>query len=447
MSRRILGAAALAALLLLSGARAQELPAGLPAGVIPLPEELGDRVSALMKEAETYRGLAAKAPVPSGTVDAAAVTRKMVESFQADLPPATLRPIETGLKAFGLIPESLDLVEFFPELLASQVAGFYDPEKHYLALVQRNGAPLALGLTDDTARKAEEAVLVHELTHAIQDQHFHLETFASGEPLDDADVAKVALVEGDATLVMMDFFAGMSLERVPGIEASMEQFLADPKELLAGVPGGAELASAPPWFQDTLLFSYFDGFRFCLSARRLGGQALLDHAFTQDPPRSSEQILHPEKWHTRRDDPIAISWPDLSRTLPGWTKVAEAQLGEMTIRTLLRSALKTGERAGKAAAGWGGDRFAVYEKGGERLLLWITEWDTDADAREFQAAAKGLGRGWEIRRTSRRVVVTRGNVGGLARPVRSALRAALDSVRAERGDAGTQPAAPRPPVP
>ena len=440
MNRRFLGVAALGALLLAPGARAQDppagLPSGLPAGVARLPEELEARVDALMKEAETYRGLTAKVPVPSGTVDDPALRKKMIESFQADLPPATLRPIEASLKAFGLVPESLDLVKFFPELLTSQVAGYYDPEQHYLALVRRDGKTLALDLPDEAARKAEEAVLVHELTHALQDQHFHLETFASGEPLDDADVAKIALIEGDATLVMLDFFAGMSLARVPGFEEAMDGLLGDPRALLAstpGVPGAAELASAPAWFQDTLLFSYFEGFEFCLSARRAGGQALLDHAFTQDPPRSSEQILHPEKWHTRRDDPIILPWPDLSRTLPGWSKVAEAQLGELTIRTLFRSALENDERAGKAAAGWGGDRFAVYEKEGERLLLWITEWDADADAREFQAAAKDLGRDWEVRRTGLRVVVTRGKIGSLARPVRNALWTELAEVQGHSG--------------
>lgn len=424
-----LAAAALAALLSTVAAAAQELPAG----VTPLPEELGDRISALTREAEKYRGLAAKDPVPSGTVDDPVLRKKMVESFEADLPPATLRPIETGLKAFGLIPESLDLVKFFPELLTSQVAGYYDPERHYLALVRRDGETLALDLLEDAARKAEEAVLVHELTHALQDQHFHLETFASGRPLDDADVAKVALIEGDATLVMMDFFTGMSLARLPGIEDAMDDILGDPQALLestSGMPGVAELASAPAWFRDTLLFSYFEGFEFCLSARRVGGQALLDRAFTQDPPRSSEQILHPEKWHTRRDDPVVIAWPDLSRTLPGWSKLVEAQLGELAIRTLLRNALGNGERAARAAAGWGGDRFAVYEKSGERLLLWITEWDTEADARELQAAAKGLGRDWEVRRTGRRVVVARGRIGSLAKPARTALWSELAAVRA-----------------
>src|SRR5688500_4065955 len=170
----------------------------LPPGVAPLPEALESRVEALLDQAEKYRGLEAKEAVPSGTVDDPALRKKMVESFETDLPPEKLRPVEVALKAFGLVPESLDLVKFFPELLTSQVAGFYDPERHYLALVQRNGREGEIVSTE----KTEEAVLVHELTHALQDQHFHLETFATGQPLDDADIAKVALIEGDATLVM-----------------------------------------------------------------------------------------------------------------------------------------------------------------------------------------------------------------------------------------------------
>lgn len=395
----------------------------LPPGVAPLPEALENRVEALLEQAEKYRGLEAKQAVPSGTVDDPALKKKLVEAFQTDLPPEKLRPVEVALKAFGLVPESMDLVKFFPELLTSQVAGFYDPERHYLALVQREGEAVS-------TEKTEEAVLVHELTHALQDQHFHLETFATGEPLDDADVAKVAVIEGDATLVMMDFFAEMSLATLPGIEETLGSFLSDPRKVLEStpgvpnVPGIAELASAPAWFRDTLLFSYFEGFQFSLSARRKGGQELLDRAFTKDPPRSSEQILHPEKWHTKRDDPVIVRWPDLSQALPGWTKATEAQLGELTIRTLFRGALKKEERAAQAAAGWGGDRFAVYEKAGERLLAWITEWDTEEDAREFQSAAKDLGRGWSVQRKGKRVVVIRGT---LKKAERAALQAELGS--------------------
>jgi hypothetical protein len=398
---------------------------GLPEGVTALPKAMASRLGELLKEAEKYRGLTAREPVPSGIVDAAVLKQKVLASFREDLPPETLRPAETSLKAFGFIPESLDLVTFFPDLLTSQVAGFYDPERHYLALVQREGQALAEDSSANPANPAQrmdEAVLVHELTHALQDQYFHLETFTSGVPLDDGDLAKVAVEEGDATLIMMDFFVQGSVENLPGLEESMADLFGDPRQMMesaSGMPGTAELAAAPAWFQDTLLFSYFQGFQFCLSARRTGGQALLDKAFSTDPPRSTEQILHPEKWHTKRDDPVVISWPDLAPALPGWTRASEGQLGELSIRTLLRGALHDEKKIMEAAAGWGGDRFAVYQKDSRRLLVWITEWDTGGDARQFQAAARALGRDWSVTRADRRVVVTR---GGLPK---AALRAML----------------------
>src|SRR6185369_9375758 len=119
----------------------------------------------------------------------------------------------------------------------------------------------------------------------------------------------------------------------------------------------------------------------------------LDYAFAKDPPRSTEQLLHPEKWLDRRDDPIELAWPDLAAALPGWKKAAEGQMGEEGILILLRQARKEPQKepeteptAATVAGGWGGDRFAVYEKGGKRLLLWLTEWDSEADATEFQAA-------------------------------------------------------------
>lgn len=394
--------------------------ATLPEDVTPLPKEMEGRIAELLKEAETWRGLSAREPVPSGTVDEPVLERKVVESFREQLPPEVLRPAETGLKAFGLIPESLDLVTFLPELLTSQTAGFYDPERHYLVLVQREGQPLAGALPESAAKRADEAVLVHELTHAIQDQHFHLETFSTGRPLDDAEAARSALIEGDATLVMMDFFAQARVEESADLQASLSSLLGDPAALTesSGMPGAAEMAAAPAWLRDTLLFSYFQGLQFCLSARQAGGQALLDKAFSTDPPRSTEQILHPEKWHTKRDDPVAIAWPDLP--LPGWSKASEGQLGELGAHTLVREIAKQkDDRATRAAAGWGGDRFAVYEKDGRRLLVWISEWDTEADARELQGALRGLGKDWAVQRTARRVVVTRGD---LPKEARAALK-------------------------
>ncbi|HEX9941630.1 MAG TPA: hypothetical protein VGG03_06425 [Thermoanaerobaculia bacterium] len=393
----------------------------LPAGVAPLPPEAAQHFQELLAAAEKYRGLTARQPVPAGTLAEPELRKKIAESLVKETSPEELRNVEIGAKAFGLIPESMDLSRYIPELLTSQVAGFYDPERDYMALVRRPGESQGT----EEQQNAEDVVIVHELTHALQDQHFDLKKFDQADPLSESATARSALAEGDATLTMTSFIAGANVETLPGIGEAMRRFLDDPARLAdaSDVPGGADLARAPAWIRDSLLFGYAHGFAFCLDVRRLGGQKLLDYAFSADPPRSSEQILHPEKWHTRRDDPIVLRWPDLSAALPGWTKVSEGELGEAAIQTLLREPVHSRKRADAAAAGWGGDRFTVYERDGRRVLVWWTEWDSEADAREFQAAARKLGSGWRLEALSpRRVQAVRGE---LTREQRAAVRSRL----------------------
>jgi hypothetical protein len=386
----------------------------------PLPDDLEGRLRTLMRAAERYRGLPARRPVPSGTIDEAALEKKMAAVLREDLPPERLAALEASLKAFGLLPEEMNFAAYYPRLVTSQVAGFYDPEGSYFALVRREGQP----------GTADETIIVHELTHALQDQHFDLRKFASGDPLSDGETARTALVEGDATLTMIRYvLQAEDMGELQGMAQTLRSWMKEPERFVSAMPdlpGGAELASAPAWVRDSLLFSYFQGFAFCLEVRRRGGQPLLDRAFTTDPPRSTEQILHPEKWFGERDDPGVLPWPDLSQELPGSRKVAEGELGEASLRTFLRESLKKDEKAEAAAAGWRGDRFAVYEQKGRRLLVWLTEWDTEADAAEFRSASKALDATWRIETLSpNRVQVTR---GALSVEEREALRAELARV-------------------
>jgi hypothetical protein len=375
----------------------------LPQGVNALQPKMAARMRELIKEAEKWRGLKTSQAVPAGSLDEAMLRKKMLEGFAKELPREKMLPLEESLKVFGFIPGDMNLGKYYPELLTSQVGGYYDPDEKYLVLVQREGGLLGAAakqkLGAALAERMEETVMVHELTHALQDQNFDLKTFNKSEPLSDEGVARLALIEGDATLTMYNFVARMRLEDFPGLDQMMQRMLKDPKELIAmspDMPGAAEMTSAPAWFRDNLLFSYLQGYVFCFSVRKLGGQPLLDYAFTKDPPRSSEQILHPEKWHTKRDDPVVIEFPDLSGVLPKYRKIAEGQLGEASVGILLRDRQIDGERAEKAAAGWGGDKFALYAKGGDRALVWITEWDTEADAREFKAAVAEARKDWLV---------------------------------------------------
>jgi hypothetical protein len=402
-------------LLLLSAAGRAEppKPVGLPAGVTPLPPESAQHMRTLLEAAEKYRGLKAKAPIPAGTLEEAGLKKKLLESMGHRLSAETLRSAEISLKAFGLIPETMNLATYLPDLLTSQVAGYYDTERKYLAMVRRGGATVSPkeGPTED------DMVLVHELTHALQDQSFDLVRLEKeDDPLADSGDALAALAEGDATLTMLDFAARKHIERLPGASGVLESMLSDPSSLMdmaPDLPGAKDLEAAPTWLRDNLVFPYFQGTVFCLSVRARGGQKLLDYAFTTDPPRSTEQILHPEKWHTRRDDPVAIRLPDLAADLPGYRKAADGVMGELSVRSLLRDGLKEQIRAVEAATGWGGDHFAVYEKeGGGRLLVWVTDWDDEADVREFRTALAALGHGWQVEAAGpRRVVAIRGELG------------------------------------
>ena len=382
--------------------RAESAP-NLPDGVDPLPADLNAKMKELLKNAEKYRGLKCLHGVPSGSLKEDMLRTKMRLAFEEELPPAKMRPLEAALKAFGFIPSSMDLSKYYPELLTSQVGGYYDPRRQYLVIVQREGGLLGkeakAKLGEALASRMEETVLVHELTHALQDQHFNLRKFMLEDPLSDAAAARTALVEGDATLTMYNFFGQMKMEEMPMAEELVTKLIQDPKQLMAmtpDMPGAKEMENAPAYFRDGMLFSYMQGFIFCMNVKKLGGQALLDYAFSVDPPRSTEQIIHPEKWHTQRDDPIEITLPDFAEAAPGWTKIAEGTLGELGVRILLNESMKDAEQSAAAACGWGGDRYAVLEKNGALMLAWVTDWDTKADAAKFKSAAVTLGGDWSF---------------------------------------------------
>lgn len=387
----------------------------------------------LLRQAETWRGLQAKEPVKSRTLGEKQLAEFVVKAFREETPPEDLRVMEVALKAFGLIPESMDLGTYLPKLLTGEIAGFYDPEEKSMSLVLREGGVLAgkQGEAGLDAERAEDMVLIHELVHALQDQHFDLARFVEADVMSDDAAARQALAEGDATLTMLNALLGTRVEEMPNVDGFLAGSLSNPDLFMSGSAG---LAGAPPILRETLLFSYLQGNLFCISVRRAGGQKLLDYAFRQDPPLSTEQIFHPEKWHGQRDNPIDLTWPDLSAVLPGFQKASEGEMGELSMRILLREALKDAKSAETAAAGWGGDRFAVYEKDGRRLVAWITEWDSPEDAAEFRTAAGRLGEGWRVldgAASSRRVLVLRGEV-----PAKQldALRGRLEAAEARRPD-------------
>ncbi len=316
----------------------------------------------------------------------AVLDREFARAYPGD----TLHYLEQRLLKFGFVVSPIDLRKTYAQLLTQQVAGYYDPITKKLALITGSGQaamPIQLlsnMLVQQLGLTMEQILLSHELTHALQDQHFRLMSLPLEDlQQEDASSAAKALIEGDAMLVMIDY---MLDHQQPGIDATQVAGVSENMRAWSNHPlmrAMMMMQTVPRYLSDNLIFSYIDGFDFVLALKQRGGWEAVNKAYA-DPPRSTEQILHPEKYVNERELPIHIEIPDCSELLRDWQKIEENTLGEFNIRLLLDGYLAK-QDAIRASAGWGGDRFALYqhEKSGQLLLVWQTVWDSKRDSAEF----------------------------------------------------------------
>lgn len=290
------------------------------------------------------------------------------ESFHEDNPPELVEANERFLKAFDLLDEDASLADLYIELLGSQVAGFYSPDDKELYVISKTGRLGAI----------EKSTYSHEFTHALQDQTFGIAEMGLDEVGEsDRSLARLALIEGDATLLMSLW----QLENLNPLE-------------LAGLIGQAldpaqteVLNRMPVALRESLYFPYTAGLNFTQALFADGGWAAIDAAY-DDPPASTEQILHPEAY-AAGEAPIPVDLPDdlATRLGSGWTSSLEDGMGEFQVRLWLRERGQA-EAAPEAAAGWGGDRFAVLDGPGEAwAVVGRLAWDSPSDADQFVAAA------------------------------------------------------------
>jgi hypothetical protein len=226
--------------------------------------------------------------------------------------------------------------------------------------------------------------MAHELTHALQDQHFNLKRFQKWPKGDsDAELAAHALIEGDATLAMTHYMA-----KNPMVALAFLRSLGDAETV------SKEFKQAPRALRESLLFPYEEGSQWATKLYNRGGWELVSEAFTK-LPQSTEQILHADKYFTY-EAPQKIALPDFAAVLgPSWKRIDNDVNGEWGCYLVLDEFLNDAVESKKAAAGWGGDRFELYETGkpDEIFVAQLTAWDTPNDAREFfDAYAKRTSR-------------------------------------------------------
>ena len=342
--------------------------AGTPVG---LAQEEYDRWA---EETAEIRELPLAAEIVESFLTRDELRERLPELVAEELSPAEAEAISRAWAAFGLLPPGSDFAQLYLGLLDEQVAGYYDPEEDEMVVVG-----------DDDLDATDEFTYVHETVHALQDQHLGLAEIlaAHADRSSDQVLAVTSLYEGDAMAATYDYVASH-----PGLAARLA---------MAALGGTEQVESVPPILSLGLLFPYLDGLGFVAELRATGGWEAVDAAYA-DLPQSTEQILHPEKY-LERDAPTPVALPDLGAALgDGWQAVEEDDLGELQIAILLAD-LEPGEGldltaarvdlpepATDAAAGWDGDRYALWASGERELLVWRSIWDSEQDATAFSRA-------------------------------------------------------------
>ena len=298
------------------------------------------------------------------------VLRQMDEEKDARERYASARSAE----AFGLIPKGFDLDTFLVDLLTEQIAGLYDPKAHEFYIA------------DWIALEDQRMVMSHELTHALEDQHFQIEDWVrAARPNDDAEMARESVLEGSAMAAMLEYMLkdkGLKLRDLPDIDPSI--FVGD----LTETP---MLKKAPPFIKDSLMFPYFSGLTFSMSVLRSGGWRGFDAVFTK-PPANTQEIMHPDLYRGGVvPAPLKV---DLPEGVPGsgWNKLEENSMGEFGWKEILKQ-FPDADRANELAFGWDGDDYATFEqKDTKRLMLFTrTRFNTEEVAsRFFRAYSEAL---------------------------------------------------------
>jgi hypothetical protein len=361
-----------------AGAPSTQAPAtGPPTTQAPAAPATTPAIRAVQRAVAELRGLQFERPVPVTVESPTKLARHLLRALDEQTDEGRLRRQGRAMELLGELPAGTDLPRLLERIQAESVLGFYlpgkPPKKGGLYVRSRRGL-------DPYAR----VILAHELTHAVTDQRFDLtraDRLAAATAREDALAAYSGLVEGDATFTMQRYLA---------------QRLTPAEQANAGLVAATERTpirdAAPAVIRETLLFPYQEGLRFVSTLYQQGGWAAVDRAY-RDPPTTTEQLLHPERYLGDRDQPRRVTVPDLAGRLGGgWQPGVELSFGELDARLLLQGELAVAA-AQTAAAGWDGGRVRTFQRGDQTALVLRTVWDSGAEASQFCGAMRGWATG------------------------------------------------------
>jgi hypothetical protein len=340
--------------LALSGAARQaSAPAKPPASDGGAAGDFAAAADEVLNQMSEITGLKARTALKKSLRSREQIRAYVIKEMNEDKNEAERYAGQRSAEAFGLLPKGFNLDAFMVDLLTEQIAGLYDPKAHEFYVA--DWIPIA----------DQKMVMAHELTHALEDQHFQIEAWSkAARPNDDAELARESVLEGSAMAAMVDYLlqgTGRSLQDLPDIDPSM---------LIGDMESTPMLKKAPPFLKDALVFPYLDGLNFSAAVLRPEGWSALPGVFAK-PPMSTQQILHPELYKSGKV-PSPVTLPSMDKELGAdWKKLEDNIMGEFGWKEVLKQFL--GEtKATPVSDGWDGDRYVVYENKQSKKLLLIT---------------------------------------------------------------------------
>jgi hypothetical protein len=381
--------------LLFAGVIAALLAAPMPA------QELFANIGHIKDGLAAITGLPFKHDVPYALINKDQLRRYLQQRLRDTMKPDEARAEELTLKMLGLVPADFDLRQSTLDLLTEQAAAFYDYNQKKLFVLEGTGH------TDE-----ERVALVHELAHALADQHFHLAKYIKeGMRSDDSATARQAAMEGQATWLMAAYISreGGGKPEVP--QAVLELM----KKSIEG--SAAEqypvFSQAPLYIRESLVFPYGEGLEFQDAVFRKLGREAFSELFLR-PPASSGQILHPDRYLGHGG--VVIPDPPQLPASHEFRKLADGSLGELDFRVLLSQ--YTNPSDGQAlAAHLAGGAYALYEHKREKFpVLGVASlWDSPESARKYfdqcKAIMQGKWKKFEIDKETAQSLDGRGDSG------------------------------------
>ncbi len=376
--------------------------------IIPAPaQELFANIGHIEEGLSAITGLRFKHHVPFALINKDQLHRYLEQRLHETMKPDEARAEELTLKMLGLVPADFDLRKSTLDLLTEQAAAFYDYDQKKLFVLEGTGEASSAASNDE-----ERVALVHELAHALADQHFHLAKYIrEGMRSDDSATARQAVMEGQATWLMAAYISreGGGKPEVP--RAVLELM----KQSIEGSAAQQYpvFSQAPMYIRESLVFPYAEGLMFQDAVFRKLGREAFSQVFLQ-PPLSSGQILHPERYlgHGGVVIPIPPPIPE-SRE---FHKLADGTLGELDFRVLL-SQYTTAAEGEALAAHLAGGSYSLFEQKREKfpVLAVASTWDSPESARnyfeQYRKVMQGKWKKLEIQSEAAEMVDGQGDSG------------------------------------